>query len=60
MMKQVKKIVKLLLIVFAVMYILRRPGPAADTLRVGWQTASEGFMAVFNSAGRFVDALLQR
>jgi hypothetical protein len=57
---KIKKILKMLLIVFAVFYVLRSPGSAAGTLRVAGQTAYQGVQTLADSAARFFDALLQR
>jgi hypothetical protein len=57
---KIKKIVKMLLIIFAVFYVLRSPNSAAGTLRVAGQTAYQGVMTLADSAAKFFDALLKR
>jgi hypothetical protein len=56
---KIKKIVKMLLIIFAVFYVLRSPNSAAGTLRVAGQTAYQGVMTLADSAAKFFDALLK-
>jgi hypothetical protein len=58
-MKQLKKLAKLLLIVLVVAYVLRKPGPAAATLRVAGQTAYQGVLSLADSAAKFLDALFR-
>jgi hypothetical protein len=56
---KLKKIVKVLLIIFAVFYVLRSPANAASTLRGAGQAAYQGVLALADSAARFFDALLK-
>lgn len=56
---KIKKILKIVLIVFAVFYVLRSPNSAAGTLRVAGQTAYQGVMTLADSAAKFFDALLR-
>jgi|GraSoiStandDraft_2_1057267.scaffolds.fasta_scaffold722792_2 hypothetical protein len=57
---KIKKILKVLLIVFAVFYVLQSPNSAAGTLRGATQAAYHGAKTMAESATRFFDALLKR
>jgi hypothetical protein len=57
---KLKKILKILLIVFVAFYVLRSPTSAATTLRAAGETAYQGMLALANSAAKFFDALLTR
>lgn len=55
---KLKKIIKILLIVFAVFYVLRSPQSAADTLRLAGTAAFQGIRSLADSAATFFDTLL--
>lgn len=57
---KVKKVLKIVLIVFAVFYVLRSPSSAAGTLRMAGQTAYQGVMTLSDSAVKFFDVLMRR
>lgn len=56
---KIKKILKIVLLLFAVIYVLLSPNSAAGTLRVAGQTAYQGVMTLADSAAKFFDALLR-
>jgi hypothetical protein len=57
---KLKKILKILLIVFLAFYVLRSPTSAAGTLRAAGETAYQGILTLADSAAKFFDALLKR
>jgi hypothetical protein len=57
---KVKKLLKAVLIAAAILYVLRSPTSAAETLRTAGNTAYQGVVNLADSAGRFFDALLTR
>jgi hypothetical protein len=56
---KLKKILKILAIVFVAFYVLRSPSSAADTLRTAGQAAYQGLESLASSAAQFFDALLR-
>ena len=56
---KIKKIVKLLLIVFCVFYVMRSPNSAAGTLRAAGRTAYEMVMTLADFASKAFDSLLR-
>jgi hypothetical protein len=59
MMKNLKKMGKVLLVLMLAAWVLTKPGPAANTLRSAGQSAYQGVLGLANGAAQFLDALFR-